>query len=85
MRTGKVRWTAENFGAGTVTLAGDRLLIVRESGEALLASASPDGFRPLDKAQLLPGVVRAYPALAGGCLYLRNEKTLAAYSLAAAR
>jgi len=83
MKSGKVQWSADNFGAGTVTLAGDRLLIVRESGEALLAPASPDAFRTLEKAQLLPGVVRAYPALADGCLYLRNEKALAAYSLTA--
>ena len=82
MKTGKVRWTADNFGAGTVTLAGDRLLILRENGEALLAAASPDAFRPQEKKQLLPAVVRAYPALAGGCLFLRNEKTLAAYALA---
>jgi outer membrane protein assembly factor BamB len=81
MKTGKVRWTAGDFGAGTVTIAGGRLLIVRENGEALLAPASPEGFRALEKAQLLPGAVRAYPALADGCLYVRNEKTLAAYSL----
>jgi outer membrane protein assembly factor BamB len=81
MKTGKVRWSADDFGAGTVTLAGERLLIVRENGEAVLAPASPDAFRPTEKAQLLPGVVRAYPALADGCLYVRNEKTLAAYSL----
>jgi outer membrane protein assembly factor BamB len=81
MKTGKVRWSADDFGAGTVTLAGGRLLIVRERGEALLADASPDAFRPLEKAQLLPGVVRAYPALADGRLFVRNEKTLAAYSL----
>jgi hypothetical protein len=30
---------------------------------------------------LLPATVRAYPALAAGKLYLRNERTLACFSL----
>ncbi len=78
-RTGKVRWSTEDFGAGSVTLAGDRLLVLRESGEAIVAPATPEGFRPESKAQLLPAVVRSFPALTDGRLFLRNEKTLAAY------
>jgi outer membrane protein assembly factor BamB len=81
MKTGKVQWTQEGFGAGTVSLAGGQLLMLRENGEAVLAPATPKGFQAAGKAQLLPGVVRAYPALADGCLYARNQKTLVAYSL----
>jgi len=32
--------------AGTVTLAGDRLLILRENGELVMAPAVSDGFHP---------------------------------------
>jgi len=74
--TGRVAWSEEGFRAGTVTLAGDQLLILREGGELVLAPASPKGFRPAARAQLLKGTVRAYPALAGGRLYARNEDTL---------
>ena len=81
--TGKVLWSEEGFGAGTVTLASDRLLIVRESGELVVAEASPRAFRVLARVPLLPGTVRAYPALADGVLYLRNETTLAAFDLRA--
>ncbi len=81
LRTGKVQWSADGYGAGTVTLLGDRLLIVRESGEAVLAAANPESYKPVGKAQLLPGVVRSYPAVAEGRLFIRNENTLAAYSL----
>lgn len=81
MKTGKVQWSVDGFGAGTVTLAGDRLLVLRESGEAVLAPASPKAFQPEGKAALLPAVVRSYPALSNGHIYLRNEKTLAAYGL----
>jgi outer membrane protein assembly factor BamB len=81
LKTGKVRWSVDDFGAGIVMLAGDRLLAMRESGELVVAPASPDGFHPAAKAHLLPGIVRSYPALAEGLLYLRNEKTLACFSL----
>lgn len=81
LQTGKVLWSVDGFGAGTVSLIGDRLLIIRESGEAMLAPAIPAGFKPEAKAQLLPGVIRSYPAIADGRLFVRNEKTLAAYSL----
>jgi outer membrane protein assembly factor BamB len=81
LKSGKVKWSADDFGAGTVTLAGDRLLLVRENGELLIAPATPDGFHPGAKARLIPGAVRSYPALADGLLYVRNEKTLACFSL----
>jgi len=81
LKTGKVQWNADGFGAGTVTLAGDRLLLIRENGELVVAPASPKEFKPLARAQLLTGVVRAYPALADGKLCVRNERTLACFNL----
>ena len=80
-RTGKVRWSQSRFLAGSMILAGDRLLIMRETGELILAPASPDAFRPIARAQILPAVVRPYPALADGRLYVRNEKTLVCLDL----
>ena len=80
-QTGKVRWSQDRFGAGSVTLAGHRLLIVRENGELVLAAASPDGFTPVARAQILPGTVRAYPAIAGGLVYARNDDTLVCLDL----
>jgi outer membrane protein assembly factor BamB len=73
LRTGKVKWTTEQFKAGTVTLAGNRLLILRENGELILAAASPDAFQPIARAPILQGVVRAYPAVADGLLFARNS------------
>ncbi len=81
LKTGKVQWNVDGFGAGTVTLAGDRLLLIRENGEIVVAPASPKEFKPLARAQLIPGVVRAYPALADGKLYVRNERTLACFNV----
>ena len=81
LATGKVRWSEDRFRAGSVTLVGNRLLIMRESGELLLVPASPDGFRPLARAQILPATVRAYPAIADGYVYVRNDNTLVCLDL----
>lgn len=81
LRSGAVRWSEDRFGAGTVTLAGDLLVVLRESGELMLAEATPEALRPLARARILPGVVRAYPALADGRLYARNTDTLVAVDL----
>jgi outer membrane protein assembly factor BamB len=75
-KTGMVKWSQDQFRAGSVLLAGDRLLILREGGEMILAPASPQAFKPIARAQILNGVMRPYAALADGFLYVRNENTL---------
>jgi outer membrane protein assembly factor BamB len=81
LKTGKVAWSEDDFKAGTITLAGGQLLVLRESGELVLAPASPKAFQPVARAQVLPATVRSYPALADGRLYVRNEKTLVCLDL----
>lgn len=71
--TGRVAWTVDGFRAGSIMRAGNQLLILREGGELLLLEASPDDPRLLARAPILPPTVRAYAALAGGVLYVRNS------------
>jgi len=80
-KTGAVKWSQDQFRAGSITLAGDRLLIMREGGEMILAPATPQAFKPLARAQVLPGVVRPLPAIADGFVYVRNENTLVCLDL----
>jgi outer membrane protein assembly factor BamB len=75
LASGQVRWSEDRFRAGTVTLVGDKLLILRETGELVLATASPQAFKPLARAQILPATARATPAISDGFLYARNEDT----------
>ena len=82
LKTGKVMWDMDGYGAGTVSLLGGTLFIVRETGEAVMARATPKLFEPASKAQLLPGVIRSYPAIADGRIVVRNEKQVAAYAIA---
>jgi len=87
LATGSVKWSADRFRAGTVTLADDKLVILRETGELIVAAAMPQAFRPLARAQILPAVIRATPAISDGLLYVRNtdtrDTTLACFDLRA--
>ncbi len=81
LATGKVRWSRDRFGAGSVTLAGERLLILKEDGELILTPAAPEELKPLARARILDGTVRAFPALASGRLYARGGGKLVCIDL----
>lgn len=81
LKTGKVRWSENRFGAGTLLVVGDQLLILTERGELISAPASPEKFSPLARAQILGSDVRAHPALADGRLYARDKGTLVCVEL----
>jgi outer membrane protein assembly factor BamB len=70
--TGKVRWSQPGYGVAHVILAGDKLLIVGVGGRVALAQANPAKYEELAAFELVSGVTRALPALAGGRLYVRS-------------
>lgn len=76
LETGKVLWSEDGMGAGTVTLAGDLLIILRENGELVIARANPKKFDVTSRAPILPNPTRAYPALSDGLLLARDTTTL---------
>ena len=81
LATGKVLWSEDRYGAGTVTRVGDRLLLLRESGELTLLAASAEKFQLISEAQILPTEVRAYPAIADGLFLARDKNTLVCLKL----
>jgi outer membrane protein assembly factor BamB len=81
MKTGKVQWSLPGLRAGSVMLTGTELLIFTERGELLRGKANPKFFRATARVQLMGATVRAYPALANGKLYLRNDRQLACFQL----
>jgi outer membrane protein assembly factor BamB len=81
LMTGKVRWSENGFGAGTILLAGDQLLVLRDQGELLIAPASTVAFKPTARAQILGSGVRPYPALANGRLFARSKDKLVCVDL----
>ena len=75
-RTGKVQWTEKGFGMATPILADGKLLLMKTSGELVLAEPAPKRYRPLAAARLFNSTTRALPALADGLLYVRDARTL---------
>ena len=80
-RTGKVAWTQQRFGAGNILVAGNRLLILTEKGELIVAEASPKSFKVICRAQVLPFESRAYPALADGLFVARSKRQMVCMDL----
>ncbi|MEZ5353404.1 MAG: PQQ-binding-like beta-propeller repeat protein [Bryobacteraceae bacterium] len=79
--TGKVMWSVPGLRAGTVTLAGSDLFVLTESGELQIAPASPKAFKPARKVRVADSLVRAYPALAAGRIFVRTEESLSAFNI----
>ena len=77
-RTGKVRWSEDGIGAGTVALADDRLVLLLESGELIVVAAEPAAFKPLARAQVLGSGTRPPFAIADGLLVARDKNQMIA-------
>jgi outer membrane protein assembly factor BamB len=78
--TGRVRWSEPAFGYGTILAADGKLIVAKTDGELLLVDPDPDALQIRSRCQpfgdALAGAIRALPALAGGRLYLRDDRRL---------
>ena len=74
--TGKVQWSEDNLGAGSVICINKQLLLMMESGELILIEASTEAFQTLSRRQILPSGVRAFPAFSNGMFLARSPERL---------
>jgi outer membrane protein assembly factor BamB len=72
--TGELKWSCKDPAFGSLIRAGDKLLVLSDKGELLLAEASPAEFKPLARSKVLAGLCWTPPALANGRLYVRNAR-----------
>lgn len=72
--TGAEKWKHSNFGSGGLVIAGGRILALSGAGELMVAPASPGGFKPAARAQVLGGQCWTAPVLAEGRIYCRNSR-----------
>ncbi len=70
--SGSIRWSFEGLGSASLLAAGDRLIVLSDQGELMVAPATPDGFKPTARAQVLNGKCWTVPVLANGLIYCRN-------------
>ncbi|OWK38478.1 hypothetical protein FRUB_07598 [Fimbriiglobus ruber] len=79
-------------GSGTAFLVkhGDRYFLFGETGHLIIARLTPERYEEIGRAKLVEPtgdamgrkVVWSYPAFANKCVYVRNDKEIACYSLA---
>lgn len=78
IESGRERWRVPpDLGLGCGSLIGTsdgKLIVLSERGELLVAPASPAGFEPGSRAQVLGGRCWTPPVLAGGRVYCRNSR-----------
>jgi outer membrane protein assembly factor BamB len=72
--TGKELWSQANFGTGGLIVADGWLIALSGNGELMTAPASPEGFKPTSRAQVLGGKTWTAPVLANGFVYCRNSR-----------
>jgi outer membrane protein assembly factor BamB len=88
--TGKEKWQDKALGAGSICVADGNLYLHGENGDVLLVEATPDAYR--EKGRLTPpdqpkhkqgAKAWAYPVVANGRLYLRDQGALWCYDVKA--
>lgn len=72
LESGKERWAVDGLGCGTLSAARGALIVLSERGELRLAPATPSGFTPMARANILDGRCWTPPVLANGRLFCRT-------------
>jgi outer membrane protein assembly factor BamB len=81
LKTGKVRWTRESIGCGSMVLADGHLIVLDENGDLVLVKATPEAYREKARASVLTRPCFAEIALSNGRLYARDGKRLVCFNL----
>ncbi len=80
-KTGKVRWTENAYGCGSVIAAGDKLFVLGENGDLGLVKADPSKYQEKARFGALGKSVRGHLALANGMLYARDGSKLVCWKV----
>lgn len=84
LKGGKVKWRSRSPSKGSVTAADGKLLIRSESGKVTYVKADPERYQELGQFEPGEGSGRqtwAYPVVAQGRLFLRDQERLQCYQL----
>ncbi len=72
--TGEQLWTERSVGNGTLSAAGDKLIVLSERGRLMIVEACPNGFNELSGADVLSARCWSPPTLSNGLIYARNSR-----------
>jgi len=80
---GDERWKVRGFGHGSLTLAGDHLVVLGDKGQLAVVEATPEEYREKAKTQIFRGKTWTVPTVADGRLFVRDENEIVALDVAA--
>jgi outer membrane protein assembly factor BamB len=72
--TGAEKWVQPGFGSGGLLIADGKIIALSATGELMVAPATPTGFKPTARAQVLGGKSWTAPVLANGLVFCRNGR-----------
>ncbi len=82
IQDGKKKWKAGHYGGQILLLADqDLIVILSETGDLVLAEATPDQFNELGIFKAIEGKTWNHPAMAGNIIVVRNAEEMAAFQL----
>ena len=73
LASGAVKWQEKSVAGGSLVLADGKLICLTEKGELVIGEASPSGFKPLAREQVLGKRCWVQPAYANGRVFCRNN------------
>lgn len=79
--TGREEWQQRRMKYGTVVLAEGHLFVLTEGGELIIAPATPEGFAPRTRAEILDGRCWSAPVICDGNIYARNLERIVCLDL----
>ncbi|MCX6877129.1 MAG: PQQ-binding-like beta-propeller repeat protein [Verrucomicrobia bacterium] len=72
-KTGEQKWNEKSPAKGALMAAGDKLIVLGETGRLAIAKATPTAYQELAAAEVLDGRCWTMPILAGGRIHVRNS------------
>jgi outer membrane protein assembly factor BamB len=74
LQTGAVKWRDGGPGKGALIAADGKLIVLGETGELMIAEATPTAFKTVARAHVLGGRCWTAPVLANGRILCRNAR-----------
>ena len=74
LESGEIKWTERGFGPGNCILVGDKLVVLSDAGEVVIAAATPDTYEELGRIKAVKGKCWSTPAYSDGRIYVRSTE-----------
>ena len=70
---GEVAWSDEELKPGAITATEDRLIVITDSGELVVAKIDPSKFTELARGKVLEGRCWSTPVISNGKVFVKNS------------